>query len=88
MGDLLVHALHLWKPHRRSARALHRCRRGLGWGNLGNYYALLASLTQLNNLEACFLTGIPMVFEKPKGPGHASIISPVSPMAGTIWQPI
>ena len=44
--------------------ALDQCRRGLGWDNVGNYYALLSSLTQLDNLEACFVTGIPMVFEE------------------------
>ena len=43
--------------------ALNQCRRGLG-DYVGNYYALLSSLTQLANSEACFLTGIPMVFEE------------------------
>jgi hypothetical protein len=44
--------------------ALHHCRHGLGWDDLGNYYAFLASLTQLGNLKACFLTGILIVFEE------------------------
>ena len=48
--------------------ALNQCRRGLGWDTVSNYYALLASLTQLDNLEACFLTGIPMVFEETHRP--------------------
>ena len=32
------------------------------WNDLDNYYALLASLTQLGNPEACILTRIPMEF--------------------------
>jgi len=44
--------------------ALDQCRHGLGWDNVGNYYALLSSLTQLSTLEACFLSGILMVFEE------------------------
>jgi hypothetical protein len=32
--------------------------------DLGNYYALLASLTQLGNPEACFLIEIPIIFEE------------------------
>ena len=43
---------------------LDQCRHGLGWDDVGNYYALLSSLTQLGNSEACFLIGIPMVFEE------------------------
>jgi hypothetical protein len=43
--------------------ATDRCRCGVrSWNDLDNYYVLLASLTQLGNLEACFLTGVPMVF--------------------------
>ena len=43
--------------------AMDQCRHGARlWNDLNNYYALLASLTQLGNLEACFLTGIPIVF--------------------------
>ena len=42
--------------------ALDQCRHGLGWDDVGNYYALLSSLTQLGNLEACFLTRIQTVF--------------------------
>jgi len=48
--------------------ALDQCRRGLGWDDVSNYYALLSILTQLDNLEACFLTGIPMVFEETHRP--------------------
>ena len=48
--------------------ALDQCKRRLGWNNVGNYYALLSSLTQLGNLETCFLTGIPMVFEETHRP--------------------
>jgi hypothetical protein len=44
--------------------ALDQCRRGLGWDDVSDYYALLSSLTQLDNSEACFLTKIPMVFEE------------------------
>ena len=32
--------------------ALDQCRHGLGWDDVGNYYALLSSLTHLRNLEA------------------------------------
>ena len=48
--------------------ALDQCRHGLGWDDVGNYYALLSSLTQLSNLEACWLIGIPMVFEETHRP--------------------
>ena len=48
--------------------ALDQCCHGLGWDDVGNYYALLSSLTQLGNLEACFLTGIAMVFEETNRP--------------------
>jgi len=48
--------------------ALHQCRCRLGWDDLGNYYTLLASLTQLGNPEACFLIGIPIVFEENNSP--------------------
>ena len=64
--------------------ALDQCRRGLGWDDVGNYYALLSSLTQLSNPEACFLTMIPMYSRKPAGLDHASSILPVPPMAGII----
>ena len=37
--------------------ALDQCRRGLGWDDVSNYYALISSLTQLHNPEACFLMG-------------------------------
>jgi hypothetical protein len=43
--------------------AMDWCRCGVrSWNDLDNYYGLLGSLTQLGNLEACFLTEIPMVF--------------------------
>jgi hypothetical protein len=43
--------------------AMDWCKCGvMSWNDLANYYALLASLTQLSNSEACFLTRIPMVF--------------------------
>ena len=48
--------------------ALDQCRRGLGWDDVGNYYALLSSLTQLSNSEACFLTGIQIVFKENHSP--------------------
>ena len=44
--------------------ALDQVRRGRTGADPINYYALLASLTQVGNLEACFLTGIPMVFKE------------------------
>jgi hypothetical protein len=31
--------------------ALDQCRRGLGWDDVGDYYTLISSLTQLGNLE-------------------------------------
>jgi hypothetical protein len=49
-------------------RALHQCRHRLGWDDLNNYYTLLASLTQPDNPEACFLTGIPIVFDENRRP--------------------
>jgi len=48
--------------------ALDRCKHGWGWDDLSNYYALLASLTQLSNSEACFLTGIQIVFKENHSP--------------------
>ena len=48
--------------------ALDQCRHGLGWDDVGNYYTLLSSLTQLSNPEASFLTRIPMVFEETHRP--------------------
>jgi hypothetical protein len=48
--------------------ALDQCRRRLRWDDVGDYYALLSSLTQLSNPEACFLTRIPMVFEETHRP--------------------
>ena len=48
--------------------ALHQCRCGLGWDEDGNYYALLSSLTQLGNLEACFLTRIQIIFMEKRSP--------------------
>ena len=42
--------------------ALDRFRRGRMSANLVNYYALLASLTQVGNPDACFLTGIQTIF--------------------------
>ena len=51
MGDLLVHA-----PH------LDRFRHERTWDDPIDYEALLASLTQVGNSEACFLIGIQTVF--------------------------
>jgi hypothetical protein len=69
--------------------AMDRCRhRARSWNDLDNYYTLFASLTQLDNPEACFLIGIPMVFMDNHTLGHASTISPAQLMAGTMWQPI
>ena len=48
--------------------ALDQCKHRLGWNDVGNYYALLSSLTQLGNLEACFLIGMLMVFEETHKP--------------------
>jgi len=42
--------------------ALDRFRHGRTWDDPIDYEALLASLTQVGNLEACFLTGIQTVF--------------------------
>ena len=69
--------------------AVGRCRRGARSSNdLVNYFALLARLTQVNNPEACLLTGIQIVFTETTAPGHASTISPAPLMARTMWQPI
>ena len=48
--------------------ALDQCRCGLGWNDVGDYYALLSSLTQLGNLKACFLTGIQTIFMEKHSP--------------------
>ena len=54
MGDLLVHALHLWRPRHRSVhdtRSDHKW--AWLWNDHDNYFTLLASLAQLGSLEAC-----------------------------------
>ena len=48
--------------------ALDRFRRGRMSANLVNYYALLASLTQVGNPEALFLTGIQTIFMEKHNP--------------------
>ena len=68
--------------------ALDQVRHGRTRVDPVNYYALLASLTQVDNSEACFLTGIQIVFMEKRSPSQASTISPAQPMAGKIWWPI
>jgi hypothetical protein len=49
--------------------AVDRCRHGARSSNdLINYFTLLASLIQVDNLEACFLTGIQIVFAENHSP--------------------
>ena len=49
--------------------AVDRCRHGVRSSNdLVNYFTLLARLTQVDNLEACFLTGIQTVFTENHSP--------------------
>jgi len=48
--------------------ALDRFRRGRTGVDPVNYYALLASLTQVGNLEACFLIGIQTIFMEKHSP--------------------
>jgi hypothetical protein len=48
--------------------ALDRFKRGWTWDDLVDYEALLASLTQVSNLEACFLTRIQIVFMEKHSP--------------------
>ena len=64
--------------------ALDRFRRRRTWDDTIEYEALLASLTQVGNLEACFLTRIQIVFMKKHSHSHASTISPMLLIAGTI----
>ena len=64
--------------------ALDRFRRGRTGADPIDYYALLASLTQVGNLEACFLTRIQTVFMEKHSPRHASMISSTPLMVGTI----
>jgi hypothetical protein len=62
--------------------AMDRCRHGVrSLNDLVNYFALLARLTQVNNLEACLLTRIQTI-----APSHALTISPAPPMASTKWR--
>jgi hypothetical protein len=68
--------------------ALDWFRRGCTWDDPVNYKALLASQTQVGNLEACFLIGIQTVFMEKHSPDHALTISPTPLMTGTIWWPI
>ena len=48
--------------------ALDRVKRSRTGANPINYYALLASLTQVGNLEACFLTRIQTVLMEKHSP--------------------
>ena len=48
--------------------ALDQVRRRRTGADPVNYYALLASLTQVDNLEACFLIGIQIVFMEKHSP--------------------
>jgi hypothetical protein len=48
--------------------ALVRFRHQRTWDDLINYYTLLARLTQVNNLEACFLIRIQIVFMEKHSP--------------------
>ena len=64
--------------------ALDRYRRGSTWDDTIDYEALLASLTQVGNPEACFLTGIQNVFIERHSPSHGSMISPTLLMASII----
>jgi len=68
--------------------ALDRFRHGRTWDDLINYEALLDSLTQVSNLEACFLTGIQTVFMEKHNPRPCLDDLTVPLMAGTIWRPI
>jgi len=79
MGDLLIHA---------SRVALDQCRHRLGWDDVDDYYTLVSSLTQCSNLEACFLTGITMVFEETHGPQPCLDDLACTADGGTIWRPI
>jgi hypothetical protein len=48
---------------------MDRCRRGArSLNDLVNYFALLARLSQVNNLEACLLTRIQTIFTKNHSP--------------------
>jgi hypothetical protein len=49
--------------------AVDQCRRGVRSSNdLVNYFALLARLTQVDNLEACLLIGIQTIFVENHSP--------------------
>ena len=48
--------------------ALDRFRHRRTWDDPVDYEALLASLTQVDNLEACFLTGIQTIFMEKHSP--------------------
>jgi hypothetical protein len=48
--------------------ALDRFKHGRTWDDLVDYKALLASLTQVSNPEACFLTRIQIVFMEKHSP--------------------
>jgi hypothetical protein len=49
--------------------SLDRVKRGTrSWNDSDNYYVLLASLTALNNPEACFLTRIPIALKENHSP--------------------
>ena len=50
------------------SRKIEDVSRGRTWVDPVDYYALLASLTQVGNLEACFLTGIQTIFMEKHSP--------------------
>ena len=64
--------------------ALDQFRCGRTWDDPIDYEALHASLTQVGNPEACFLTGIQNVFIERHSPSHGSMISPTLLMASII----
>ena len=47
---------------------LDRFKRGRTWDDPVNYEALLSSLTQVGNLEGCFLTGMQTIFMEKHSP--------------------
>jgi hypothetical protein len=68
--------------------ALDRFRRKRTWDDPIDYEALLASLTQIGNLEACFLTGIQNVFMEKHSSWPCLDDLACTLMAGIIWQSI
>ena len=67
--------------------ALERFAVELQWNDRKGYDVLLDCLTHIRNLEACFLSGMDILFGKTTALDHPSPSSRRPPRPGTMWRP-